>query len=263
MLSDEQNRTLTQVGAGTPMGELLRRYWMPIAAVAELDDTADQARAADGRGPRALQGPGRHATASSTGTARIAARTSPTAGSRTAGCAATITAGCGSTTRRCLRAAVRGDRASRGALQGPHAHQGLPGGGQGRPGVGVPGAGAGAARAHWEPFTWTNGFVQIVFSEVPCNWFQCQENSIDPVHFEWLHGNWSRACSGDDGADAADATSSRLRRVRVRLRLPARAARASRRATSCGRSGARACGRTACSPAATSSGACRSTTRTR
>ena len=38
MLSDEQNRTLTQVGAGTPMGELLRRYWMPIAAVAELDD---------------------------------------------------------------------------------------------------------------------------------------------------------------------------------------------------------------------------------
>ena len=38
MLSDEQNRTLTQVGAGTPMGELLRRYWMPIAAVGELDD---------------------------------------------------------------------------------------------------------------------------------------------------------------------------------------------------------------------------------
>src|SRR5438034_6136942 len=38
MLSAEQNRTLTQVGADTPMGELLRRYWMPIAAVAELDD---------------------------------------------------------------------------------------------------------------------------------------------------------------------------------------------------------------------------------
>src|SRR5882724_12191994 len=38
MLSAEQNRALTEVGAGTPMGELLRRYWMPIAAVAELDD---------------------------------------------------------------------------------------------------------------------------------------------------------------------------------------------------------------------------------
>src|SRR5438093_12917420 len=40
MLSEEQNRTLTQVGAGTPMGELLRRHWMPIAAVAELEDVA-------------------------------------------------------------------------------------------------------------------------------------------------------------------------------------------------------------------------------
>jgi 5,5'-dehydrodivanillate O-demethylase len=51
----------------------------------------------------------------------------------------------------------------------------------------------------WEPFTWTNGFVQIVFAEIPCNWFQAQENSIDPVHFEWLHGNWSRALRGVEG----------------------------------------------------------------
>ena len=43
----------------------------------------------------------------------------------------------------------------------------------------------------WEPFSWTNGFRQIVFAEIPCNWFQCQENSIDPVHFEWMHMNWS------------------------------------------------------------------------
>src|SRR6516165_11506109 len=51
----------------------------------------------------------------------------------------------------------------------------------------------------WEPFTWNNGFVQIVFAEVPCNWFQCQENSIDPVHFEWLHSNWTRVLQGDKG----------------------------------------------------------------
>jgi 5,5'-dehydrodivanillate O-demethylase oxygenase subunit len=43
----------------------------------------------------------------------------------------------------------------------------------------------------WEPFSWKNGFVQIVLAEVPCNWFQCQENSIDPLHFEWMHMNWS------------------------------------------------------------------------
>src|SRR5262249_55428176 len=33
-----------------------------------------------------------------------------------------------------------------------------------------------------------------------CNWFQCQENSIDPVHFEWLHGNWSRSLRGLPGS---------------------------------------------------------------
>lgn len=45
---------------------------------------------------------------------------------------------------------------------------------------------------NWEPFTWGNGFRQIIISEIPCNWLQCQENSIDPVHFEWMHTNWSR-----------------------------------------------------------------------
>lgn len=43
---------------------------------------------------------------------------------------------------------------------------------------------------NWEPFNWTNCFREIVTSEIPCNWFQCQENSIDPVHFEWTHENW-------------------------------------------------------------------------
>lgn len=36
MLSKEANERLTQVGMGTPMGELLRRYWHPVATVPEL-----------------------------------------------------------------------------------------------------------------------------------------------------------------------------------------------------------------------------------
>jgi 5,5'-dehydrodivanillate O-demethylase len=31
MLSPEKNERLTRVGPGTPMGELLRRYWWPVA----------------------------------------------------------------------------------------------------------------------------------------------------------------------------------------------------------------------------------------
>ena len=30
MLRAEDNRYLTDSGAGTPMGELLRRFWMPV-----------------------------------------------------------------------------------------------------------------------------------------------------------------------------------------------------------------------------------------
>ena len=37
MLSAENNRLLTEVGAGTPMGDYLRRYWMPIGGASEFD----------------------------------------------------------------------------------------------------------------------------------------------------------------------------------------------------------------------------------
>ncbi len=43
MLSETENNALMQVGPGTPMGDLLRYYWMPIAAVGELDDTPTKA----------------------------------------------------------------------------------------------------------------------------------------------------------------------------------------------------------------------------
>ena len=36
MLTEEENVRLTQVGPGTPGGELLRRYWYPVAVVQDL-----------------------------------------------------------------------------------------------------------------------------------------------------------------------------------------------------------------------------------
>src|SRR6266571_714232 len=38
MLTAEENELLTRVRPGTPMGELLRRYWQPIAVARELTD---------------------------------------------------------------------------------------------------------------------------------------------------------------------------------------------------------------------------------
>ena len=36
MLSAEHNALITQVGPGTPAGELLRRYWLPALLAREL-----------------------------------------------------------------------------------------------------------------------------------------------------------------------------------------------------------------------------------
>jgi len=38
MLTREENELLTRVGAGTPAGELLRRYWHPVAVARELTE---------------------------------------------------------------------------------------------------------------------------------------------------------------------------------------------------------------------------------
>ena len=38
MISERENETLTQVGRGTPGGELQRRYWHVIGATAEMED---------------------------------------------------------------------------------------------------------------------------------------------------------------------------------------------------------------------------------
>ena len=38
MLSREENDLLTQTGPGTPGGELLRRYWQPVALAEELPE---------------------------------------------------------------------------------------------------------------------------------------------------------------------------------------------------------------------------------
>ncbi|XSC44426.1 hypothetical protein ACF1BQ_044000 [Bradyrhizobium sp. RDT10] len=38
MLRAEDNRFLTESGAGTGMGELLRRFWIPVLLSAELPE---------------------------------------------------------------------------------------------------------------------------------------------------------------------------------------------------------------------------------
>jgi len=42
----------------------------------------------------------------------------------------------------------------------------------------------------WDALTWDGVSRDMYYCMLPCNWLQCQENSLDPVHFEWLHRYW-------------------------------------------------------------------------
>jgi 5,5'-dehydrodivanillate O-demethylase len=199
VLSPEQNRTLAEVGPGTRMGGLLRRYWMPIAAVAELDDCPIK--------PVRIVGEDLVLYRDRTGRYGLVDRH---CAHRRADLSHGWVEDCGI---RCHYHGWLWDRAGK-CLEQPFeeiAHPEARFKDRVRITAYAVEAKAGLLWAYlgpepaplvptWEPFTWKNGFVQIVFSEVPCNWFQCQENSIDPVHFEWLHGNWSRALRADQGA---------------------------------------------------------------
>ena len=163
------------------MGELLRRYWMPIAGVSEFDEQPGQGRPLDGRRPGPLPGSERHLRPR-----RPALPASPRRPllrlRRGVRHAVQLSRLAIRRERPLHRAALRGRRQSRRQLQSDKVRdQGLSGR-DARPACCGPISGPQPAPLvpNWEPFTWKNGFVQIVFAEIPCNWLQCQENSIDP-----------------------------------------------------------------------------------
>ncbi|MBV9120299.1 MAG: aromatic ring-hydroxylating dioxygenase subunit alpha [Chloroflexi bacterium] len=195
MLSEEQNAIISQTGAGTLMGDLLRRYWIPFAAVTELDD--DPVKAVRLLGEDLVLYRDRD------GHYGLLDRHCP---HRRADLSYGWVEQCG------LRCNYHGwiwDHL--GNCTGQPFEEVAHPDGHFKDKVTIKAykveAKAGLLWAYigpapvplvptWEPFTWSNGFVQIVFSKIPCNWFQCQENSIDPVHFEWLHDNWSLELRG-------------------------------------------------------------------
>lgn len=195
MLSEGQNRALTEVGAGTPMGELLRRYWMPIAAVAELEGTPTKAVR--------LMGEDLVLYRDKRGTFGLLDRH---CAHRRADLCYGVVEDHGlrchyhgwqyGETGQCLAQPFEEIAHPEARFKDRIRLKAYPVEAK----AGLLWAYLGPAPAPlvptWEPFTWRNGFVQIVFSEIPCNWLQAHENSIDPVHFEWLHGNWSRVLRG-------------------------------------------------------------------
>ena len=145
MLTQEQNQRLTQVGPGTPMGELMRRYWHPIAAAVEM-----------GKFPvrRRLLGEDLVVYRDKDGTYGALNPVCPHRGA-TLDLALVESGGVRcpyhgwkfNETGQCTEQANAGGQ----PVQGQRAHDRVPGAGDGRSGVGVPGPAAGSAAAPVRP----------------------------------------------------------------------------------------------------------------
>lgn len=194
-MNEKENLTFIQTSAGTPMGDLMRRYWHPIAAVSEMEEKETKAVRLMGEDLvlyRDLSG----------NYGLVDRQCAHRRADLSYGFVEKEGIRCNyhgwlfNADGRCTEAPFE-DMANASVNQKDRirlkayraqAHAGLIFAYMGpEPAPLIP---------NWEPFTWKNGFVQIVFSEIPCNWFQCQENSIDPVHFEWMHDNWSVRLKG-------------------------------------------------------------------
>jgi len=191
LLTEEQNQLLTRVGPGTAMGSLLRRYWMPVAGVSEFESCHTKAIRLMGEDLvlyKDLSGnfglidrhcPHRRADMSFGMAEANGLRCSYH------GWAFDASGQCVAQPFQDTVFPERNFKCSVQTLAYPvEVKAGLVWAYMGPlPAPCVP---------DWEPFSRPNGFTQIVISSVPCNWFQCQENSIDPVHFEWMHENWGK-----------------------------------------------------------------------
>ena len=202
MLSEEKNQMLTRVGPGTPMGELLRRYWMPIAGMSEFDERATK--------PVRLLGEDLVLYKDLSGNFGLVARHCPhRRADMSHGIAEKNGLRCSyhgwafDASGQCIEQPFEdtafAERNIRSSIRTPSYPVALKGG--------LVWAYLGPQPApclpDWEPFSRPNGFTQIVISEIPCNWFQCQENSIDPVHFEWMHENWGKRLREGDNVSYA------------------------------------------------------------
>jgi 5,5'-dehydrodivanillate O-demethylase len=184
MLTTEENEQLTRVGPGTPMGDLMRRYWQPLAAVSQLKDRwtkrvrllgEDLVLYKDRQGRFGLIAefcPHRRASLAY-GIPESDGIRCPYHGwkfDQTGACTEQPNEPEGSTFKDKTKTAGYPVQEMGGLLWGYLGPQPAP------------------LLPRWDGFV-VEGAIRMVGSAViNCNWLQIMENSVDPIHTEWLHG---------------------------------------------------------------------------
>ncbi len=191
MLSAQENEALTRVGPGTPMGELMRRYWHPIAAAAELDERPTK--------EVRILGEDLVLYRDKSGQLGLIDRACP---HRRVNLAYGIPEEHG---LRCMYHGWMFNEAGQ-CIEQPFEETVHPDG-RFKEKVKITAYPveelAGLVFAYlgpqpapllprWEQLVWDNAVRDIAIAHLPCNWLQCQENSLDPVHVEWMHAYFGK-----------------------------------------------------------------------
>ena len=197
MLKEEDNHLLTKVGPGTPMGELMRRYWQPIAAAAEMDDTPTK--------PIRLMGEDLVLYKDRSGTLGLVDLHCPHRRSdlsygyvEDSGLRCNYHGWLWDEQGRCLAQPFEDMVHPDDHFKDKVTIKAYPVDTRGGLIWAYLGPDPAPLVPDWDIY-YERGYKQVVFSYVPSNWLQCQENSIDPVHFEWLHSNWQVRLQGKAG----------------------------------------------------------------
>ena len=222
-MTPAEQELLTRVGPGTPMGLLLRRYWLPVAASVDVSRGATRGVRLLGEDLVLFRSPG--------GALGLLEEHCPHRGTSLrygavgdAGLRCAYHGFLFDRGGRCLeipgeagevadaeRAALRERLAARAyraaelgglvfAYLGPEPAPLLP---------------------RWDLFVWDGALRDIGRALIDCNWLQIMENSVDPLHLEWLHGSQLHATTarenpGRDG-DGAPRRPEHYRKRHVRI----------------------------------------------
>jgi 5,5'-dehydrodivanillate O-demethylase len=213
MLTAELNERLTQTGRGTPAGEMLRRYWYPIAGAAELLD----------RPTKRVRLLGEDLVLYRNLSGRLGLLEEPCAHRR-------ISLYYGIPEQEGLRCPYHGwlYDASGQCIEQPCEPEGSTFKNRVRTTAypvqemgGLVFAYLGPAPApllpRYDLYVCPDAIRQIGVTVLPCNWLQAMENSVDQTHVEWLHGHYTNFIRGQAAAASGEAFA--LRRVRHHVRL--------------------------------------------
>ncbi len=198
MITAEENELLTRIGPGTRMGNLLRRYWQPVAGLSEMterwtmrvrmlgEDLVLFKSRAGGFGLIAEQCPHR-AVSLLYGIPTEEGIRCPYHGWMMDG------------EGRCLDQ----PNEARNALKGTIVTTAYPVQEMGGLLFAYMGPSPAPLLPRFDGFVEPRAIRHIGKAIIDCNWLQIMENSVDPVHTEWLHGKLYEFLNEKDGAKVA------------------------------------------------------------